>query len=87
MIIIPCQRLCINVSPSASDHRTFKHQGKAFIYLRFLICVAVCVNRHMLENRGAKVHDNWGLIQCILVIVCYEFHDYTRYLFGHGSYS
>lgn len=84
MIIIPCQRLCINVSLSVSDHRAFKHQGKAFIYLSFLICVAICVNRHTLENGAVKVHDNWGVVHCILVIVYYEFHDYMRYLFGLG---
>lgn len=35
--VTPCQRLCINTSRS-SDHRAIKHQGKAFIYLSFLMC-------------------------------------------------
>lgn len=61
----PCQRLCINTSHS-SDHRAVKHQGKAFICLSFLMCVAACVDRQVLENRGVNVQEAQGVLHCIV---------------------
>lgn len=72
--VTPCQRLCINTSHS-SDHRAVKHQGKAFTYLSFLICVAACVDRQVLENRGVNVQEP----RVTLCSVFYECPGYMKY--------
>lgn len=56
----------MNISHSFSDHKAFKHQGKAFIYLSFLICVAARVDRQVLENRSVNVQEAQGVLHCIL---------------------
>lgn len=56
----------MNISHSFSDHKAFKHQGKVFIYLGFLICVAACVHRQVLENRAVNVQEAQGILYCIL---------------------
>lgn len=73
--VTPCQRLCINTSHS-SDHRAVKHQGKAFIYLGFLICVAACVDRQVLENRGVNVQEPQGVLHSVVFFECSGYMKY-----------
>lgn len=47
----------MNISHSLSDHKAFKREGRAFIYLSLLICVAASVVREVLENRGVNVQE------------------------------
>lgn len=61
--ITPCQRLGINTSHSLG-HRAIKLQGKAFIYPSSLMCVAACVDRQVLENRGINVQEVQGVLHC-----------------------